>query len=84
MGFSLRHRHASSLVRHPGAGQLEAGRGLVRIPMEQDVPFTPRVRALVDTREFQRLRHVSQLGLDFAGLSGGDAYAVRARAGRVS
>ncbi len=42
---------------------LEAGRGLVRIPMEQDVPFTPRVRALVDTAEFQRLGHISQLGL---------------------
>ena len=42
---------------------LEAGRGLVRIPVELDVPFTPRVRAIVDTPEFQRLAHISQLGL---------------------
>ncbi len=42
---------------------LEAGRGLVRVPVELDVPFTPRVRALVDTAEFQRLSHISQLGL---------------------
>jgi HD superfamily phosphohydrolase len=42
---------------------LEQGRGLIRIPMEQDVPFTPRVRALVDTADFQRLAQVSQLGL---------------------
>ncbi len=51
------------LIDVPELIQLESGRGLVRIPMEQDVPFTPRVRALVDTREFQRLRHVTQLGL---------------------
>jgi uncharacterized protein len=51
------------LIELPELIQLESGRGLVRIPMEQDVPFTPRVRALVDTREFQRLRHISQLGL---------------------
>ena len=31
--------------------------------MEQDVPFTPRVRALVDSAEFQRLANISQLGL---------------------
>jgi HD superfamily phosphohydrolase len=37
--------------------------GVLRIPVEQDVPFTPRVRALVDTAEFQRLAHVTQLAL---------------------
>jgi len=42
---------------------LEAGGGIVRIPSQQDVPFTPRVRALVDTAEFQRLSHITQLGL---------------------
>ena len=40
------------LLDIPELAQLEAGRGSVRIPMEQDVPFTSRVRALVDTREF--------------------------------
>ena len=47
----------------PELMNLEAGRGLVRIPVELDVPFTPRVRAIVDTPEFQRLAHISQLGL---------------------
>lgn len=47
----------------PELMNLEAGRGLVRIPVELDVPFTPRVRAIVDTPEFQRLSHISQLGL---------------------
>ncbi|MCA9040538.1 MAG: HD domain-containing protein [Planctomycetaceae bacterium] len=52
-----------SLTSIPELANYRSGRGLVRIPMEQDVPFTPRVRALVDTAEFQRLRQVSQLGL---------------------
>ena len=54
-------RHPLSDI--PEIVNLAAGRGLVRIPMEQDVPFTARVSALVDTAEFQRLRHISQLGL---------------------
>ncbi len=47
----------------PELADLEAGRNLVRVPMQQDVPFSERVRALVDTPEFQRLRQISQLGL---------------------
>lgn len=47
----------------PELAQLDADRGLVRIPMQQDVPFTARVRAVVDTAAFQRLAHVTQLGL---------------------
>ncbi len=47
----------------PELAELQAGGPLVRIPMQQDVPFTPRVRALVDTAEFQRLRQITQLGL---------------------
>jgi uncharacterized protein len=42
---------------------LDSGQGLVRIPAEQDVPFTARVRAVVDTAEFRRLAQISQLGL---------------------
>ncbi len=37
--------------------------GIIRIPTEQDVPFTSRIRAIVDTAEFQRLTHVTQLAL---------------------
>ena len=47
----------------PELADLESGRSLVRIPSEQNVPFTPRVRALVDTAEFRRLTEISQLGL---------------------
>jgi HD superfamily phosphohydrolase len=47
----------------PEFASLSVDRGIIRIPMEQDVPFTPRVRAIVDTEEFHRLRGVSQLGL---------------------
>lgn len=55
-------------MQHPYANIPELAQsshsiGVLRIPVEQDVPFTPRVRALVDTAEFQRLRHVTQLAL---------------------
>ena len=52
-----------SLFDIPELINLEGAHGIIRIPMEQDVPFTSRVRALVDTAEFQRLAHISQLGL---------------------
>ncbi len=47
----------------PELANLQSGSSLIRIPEEQNVPFTSRVRALVDTAEFQRLAEISQLGL---------------------
>ncbi|WP_417847470.1 HD domain-containing protein [Thalassoglobus sp.] len=47
----------------PELADLQSGRSLIRVPDELNVPFTPRVRALVDTAEFQRLNDISQLGL---------------------
>ncbi len=47
----------------PELADLDAGRGLIRVPMEVNIPFTPRVRAIVDTIQFQRLSQISQLGL---------------------
>ncbi len=54
---------SQSLWDIPELSHSGGGRGLVRVPIEQDVPFTPRVRALVDTTAFQRLHHITQLGL---------------------
>lgn len=51
------------LMDIPELARLDAGQGIVRIPDEQDVPFTARVRSLVDTAEFRRLAQISQLGL---------------------
>jgi HD superfamily phosphohydrolase len=47
----------------PEIAGLDACGALVRIPPELDVPLSPRVRALVDSREFRRLAKISQLGL---------------------
>lgn len=52
-----------SLFDIPELMQLENAQGIVRIPIEQDVPFSARVRAIVDTAEFQRLAHITQLGV---------------------
>lgn len=47
----------------PELWELQSGRALVRVPTELNVPLTPRVRALIDTEEFQRLAQIDQLGL---------------------
>lgn len=47
----------------PELQALHSSKGLVRVPPELDVPFTRRVRGLVDTSGFQRLKGISQLGL---------------------
>jgi uncharacterized protein len=52
-----------SIFDIPELADVITDRSLVRIPMEQDVPFTPRVRAVVDTPAFQRLSGITQLGL---------------------
>lgn len=54
---------SDSIFDIPELADFSSERGLVRIPMEQDVPFTRRVRAVVDTPAFQRLAHITQLGL---------------------
>lgn len=53
----------SSLLSIPEIARLASGVEILRIPCELDVPFTPRVRSIVDAPDFQRLRHISQLGL---------------------
>ena len=49
--------------RDPEIAALRKGQGLDGIPPELDVPLTPRVRQLIDSPEFRRLAHISQLGL---------------------
>src|SRR5262245_60123821 len=62
-GIESGHRMTRPRPEIPELLGLEGGSGLVRIPTEQDVPFTPRVQALVDSVEFRRLGQISQLGL---------------------
>ena len=47
----------------PEVAGLDGYGSLVRIPPEQDVPLTGRVRAILDTAAFRRLAKVSQTGL---------------------
>jgi uncharacterized protein len=47
----------------PEVRGLDARTQLIRIPDQQDVPLTPRVRQIIDTAEFRRLAQISQLGL---------------------
>ena len=47
----------------PELEAVDSTRDLIRIPDEQNIPLTPRVRKIIDTAAFQRLRRISQLGL---------------------
>lgn len=42
---------------------LRHGGSLIRIPNQVDIPITDRVRRLIDSVAFQRLHHISQLGV---------------------
>ena len=53
----------TTLRELPELAALGGSRHMVRIPPEIDVPLTPRVRQLIDSPEFHRLREISQLGL---------------------
>lgn len=53
----------NTLIDIPEIADLESGQHLIRVPPEQNVPFTPRVRTIVDTAEFQRLGEIAQLGV---------------------
>ncbi len=46
----------------PEIAGLDARSSIIRIPPELDVPLTPRVRRIIDSRAFRRLANVSQLG----------------------
>jgi len=53
----------SELLDIPEVVGLQSRSDVIRIPPDLDVPLTDRVRHLVDTAEFRRLVHISQLGL---------------------
>jgi HD superfamily phosphohydrolase len=58
----------STSMTHPYSHIAEVSRatgplGVIRIPVEQDIPFSDRVRAVVDTSEFRRLAQITQLAL---------------------
>ena len=53
----------SKLLDIPEIAGLDAQDGMIRIPPELDVPLTGRVRGIIDSAEFRRLKGISQLGL---------------------
>jgi uncharacterized protein len=52
-----------SILKIPEIAGLDSRKGVIRIPPGLDVPLTDRVRRIIDTAEFRRLAHISQLGL---------------------
>jgi HD superfamily phosphohydrolase len=55
--------HSNDWSTLPEIRALDRRHHFIRIPPEQDVPLTPRVKRLIDTAAFRRLSHISQLGL---------------------
>jgi HD superfamily phosphohydrolase len=53
----------SSLLDIPEIRCLDGRSDSIRIPSQIDVPVTPRIKSLIDTPEFQRLKKISQLGM---------------------
>ncbi len=53
----------TSLLQLPEVVALVTPGQVVRIPDQTEVPLTPRIRRLIDTAAFGRLRKISQLGL---------------------
>ena len=53
----------SAILNIPEVAGLVAPNQVVRIPDQKDVPITSRVRRLIDSSAFGRLRGISQLGL---------------------
>lgn len=51
------------ILQIPEVRSLDGCSGLIRIPPDVDIPFTDRVRKIVDTAPFRRLAKISQLGL---------------------
>ena len=49
----------SRIADIPEIQGLDARKGLMRIPPETDVPLTPRIRHIIDSREFRRLSFLS-------------------------
>ncbi len=56
-------RGAHSVSSIPEIRAVDERRFLIRIPGEMDVPVTPRIRKLIDSRPFRRLAGIRQLGL---------------------
>lgn len=52
-----------SLFEIPELDALQSSNQIIRIPLETDVPVTPRIMRLIDSAPFRRLSRIRQLGL---------------------